>query len=131
MRSEARDGGVSSNRTLDASLDPAAILERIDAWREALTRQASGHPARTVAIALGAGYLVGGGLISRFTARVVGAGLRIGFRMAALPVVSQQIVALGRDLISRDGGPRDDERGELTDAVSAKLDPKAPAGSLS
>jgi hypothetical protein len=59
----------------------------------------------------------------------VGAGLRIGLRVAALPVVSQQIVALGRDLISRDRGPRDDERGDSTDAASAELDPKLAVGS--
>ncbi len=121
MRSEARDRSVSFNRARDATPGPAAVRKRVDAWREALTHQASGHPARTVAIALGAGYLVGGGLISRFTARIVGAGLRIGLRVAALPFVSQRIVTLGRDLI--DGAALESSRrgAKMSHEVSSEI----------
>jgi hypothetical protein len=75
----------------------ALIRERTDS----IYRQARKHPGRTVAIALGAGYLIGGGLASRLTARVIGAGLRLGLRMVSLPLVSQGIVTFGQGLWSR------------------------------
>jgi hypothetical protein len=75
----------------------ALIRDRTDS----IYRQAKKHPGRTVAIALGAGYLIGGGLASRLTARVIGAGLRLGLRMVSLPLVGQGIVTFGQGLWSR------------------------------
>jgi hypothetical protein len=49
------------------------------------------HPYGMVAGALGLGFVLGGGLFTRLTAGVVGAGLRIGL-MAALPLVKEEIV---------------------------------------
>jgi hypothetical protein len=66
-----------------------------------MSRQAKNHPGRTVALALGAGYLVGGGLASRLTARIIGAGMRIGLSMISLPVVSRGMMVLGRGRWSR------------------------------
>lgn len=50
------------------------------------------HPYGMVLAAVGVGYVLGGGLFSRFTARVV----RLGFRLAALPLVKEELIALAR-----------------------------------
>ncbi len=65
--------------------------QRIGAWSQTLGRQVHEHPGRSVALAVGAGYLLGGGLFSRLTGRVLGTGLRIGFRLL-VPFLAQSIV---------------------------------------
>jgi hypothetical protein len=49
------------------------------------------NPYGMVAGALGIGFVLGGGLFTRLTARIVGAGLRIGL-MAALPLLQEELV---------------------------------------
>jgi hypothetical protein len=44
-----------------------------------------------VAGAIGVGFVLGGGLFTRMTARIVGAGLRIGL-MAGLPVLKHEFL---------------------------------------
>lgn len=88
------------------------IREQIGMWSESLVRQTKEHPGRTVAIALGAGYLLGGGLFSRLTFRILGAGVRIGLRMGLVPLMTQSIVGLGTDLLMRTSSARDDEQGD-------------------
>src|SRR5262245_41150196 len=51
------------------------------------------HPYGTLAAALGIGYVLGGGLFSRLTARLIGTGLRLGMRLAALPLIKDELVA--------------------------------------
>jgi hypothetical protein len=46
------------------------------------------NPYGMVAGALGAGFVLGGGLFTRFSARILGAGLRVGL-MAALPILEK------------------------------------------
>jgi hypothetical protein len=43
------------------------------------------NPYGTVAAALGIGYLLGGGLFSPLTARILRVGLRIGYGVSTLP----------------------------------------------
>ena len=62
----------------------------------ALSLQLHHHPYRTLLAAAGFGYVLGGGLFTRFTFKM----LRIGARMGALPLVSRELagvaeVALG------------------------------------
>jgi hypothetical protein len=47
-------------------------------------------PYATVAGAVGMGFVLGGGLFTRLTARICGAGLRVGM-MAALPILQKEI----------------------------------------
>ena len=47
------------------------------------------HPIGMVCAALGVGYVLGGGLFSPFTARL----LKIGIRMAIIPLVKSQLSA--------------------------------------
>lgn len=65
--------------------------QRIGAWSHALGQQVQDHPGRSIALVVGAGYLLGGGLFSRLTARALGTGLRIGFRLL-VPFLAQSIV---------------------------------------
>lgn len=88
------------------------VRQRVDEWAEGLRREARQNPGRSVALALGAGYVLGGGLFSALTARLVATAVRIGLRVAVVPLVSDGIAALGEGLIGRRGGSErdDDER---------------------
>lgn len=88
------------------------VRHRFDDWAEVLRREARQNPGRSVALALGAGYVLGGGLFSALTARLVATAVRIGLRVAVVPLVSDGIAALGEGLIGRGGGGErdDDER---------------------
>ena len=72
--------------------------ERLDAWTEALVRETRRHPIRAVGVALGVGFVLGGGLFSRVTARLLGVGARIGLRMAVVPLMAQGLAALTEGL---------------------------------
>jgi hypothetical protein len=74
------------------------LRERVTDWRDTVAREASERPGRTLALAVAAGYLVGGGVFSRLTARLVGLGVRIGLRMAVIPVVTQGLATLGENM---------------------------------
>ena len=83
--------------------------ERLGAWTEVLARETRKHPIRSVAVALGVGFVLGGGLFSRVTARLVAVGARIGLRMAVVPLMAQGLAALTDGLRpppTEVGGPR-------------------------
>ena len=90
--------------TADGSSLPA-LRQRIDRWRETLSEQINEHPYRTVAIALGTGYLLAGGLFTRLTVRLVRLGMRIGLRVGGPRLVTQSIVALREVSPSRADAP--------------------------
>lgn len=52
------------------------------------------RPFGTVAAALGVGYLLGGGLFSSLTRRMLGVGLRVGLSFALLPIIQDQLLGL-------------------------------------
>ena len=62
------------------------------------------HPYGTVAAAVGIGYVLGGGLFSPLTARILGLGLRIGLRLAAIPVLRDEIFGFAEALGDRRAG---------------------------
>ena len=62
------------------------------------------HPYGTVAAALGIGYVLGGGLFSPLTARIIGLGLRIGLRVAAIPVLRDELFGFVEALGDREAG---------------------------
>jgi len=66
------------------------------ALADTLLRQTREHPVRSVAMAVGVGYVLGGGLFSRLTARIVGTGIRFGLRTALLPFVTEGLLVLGQ-----------------------------------
>jgi len=67
------------------------------AWRDTAARQIQEHPIRSLAAALGIGFVLGGGLSSRFTASIVATGLR----MAVVPLIVESLVALGDGFLSQ------------------------------
>jgi hypothetical protein len=64
----------------------------------------SRHPIGTVAAALGIGYVLGGGLFTRFTARLLGFGVRVGLRLAVLPMIKDEIVGLASAIATPSDG---------------------------
>ena len=62
------------------------------------------NPYGMVAAALGAGYVLGGGLFSPLTARIVGLGLRLGIRMAAIPFLRDEIESIIDTMGADDAG---------------------------
>jgi hypothetical protein len=78
---------------------PPERRSQVGVWSDSLSRQTKEHPVRSVAFALGAGYVLGGGLFSPLTARIVGAAVRIGLRLAFVPLVTQSIVSLGETVL--------------------------------
>jgi hypothetical protein len=60
------------------------------------------NPYAMIAAAAGSGYVIGGGVFSPVTARLVGLGLRLGLRLAAIPVIQHEL--LGFAEVASTGG---------------------------
>lgn len=56
------------------------------------------NPYGAIAAALGIGYVLGGGLFTPLTTRVVGLGLKLGLRVIVLPILAEQLVGLVHDV---------------------------------
>ena len=69
------------------------------------------HPYLMVAATAGLGYVLGGGLFTRTTARLLG----LAGRVAALPMVRSEIVSLAEAMLS---GATEDEGGQRPSAAS-------------
>jgi hypothetical protein len=82
--------------------------KQVGSWVDRLAQQTREHPGRSVAMAVGVGYVLGGGLFSRLTARVLGMGVRIGLRTALLPFVTEGLVALGQRHTKSEGDVNDE-----------------------
>jgi len=63
----------------------AELYESLD-----VARQLEEHPYRTLALAAGVGYVLGGGLFTPLTASIV----RLGMRAAVLPMVQHAITGI-------------------------------------
>jgi hypothetical protein len=92
--------------------------KQIAVWKSSLAWQAKHHPVRTVAIALGAGYLLGGGLFSRLTGRIIATGVRVGLRLALVPFVTQSLTTLGEGLFASGDDGDDDSNDDSAGAGS-------------
>jgi hypothetical protein len=88
-------------RTRDAFSDVKGTLD--------IDGRVDRHPYGTLAAAVGIGYVLGGGLFSPLTARILGFGLRIGVRLAALPFIKDELMGAldglgGESAGSEEGG---------------------------
>lgn len=107
----ASEGGQKSNLDLSVVAQRTAdFRERVGDWRDTLRRETEEHPARTTAIAIGAGYLLGGGLFSPLTGRLAAIATKMVFRLALVPFISHGLVALGETLVT--GGSRQEDEDE-------------------
>jgi len=68
------------------------------------------NPYGMVAAALGVGYVLGGGLFSPLTARLVGFGMRMGLRLAAIPFLENELRGLTESVMN--GAAESDESSE-------------------
>jgi hypothetical protein len=70
----------------------------------------SEHPLATLGGALAAGYILGGGLLTPLTRRLLRTGVRLGFQLALLPQLEKDVaglaVTLGETLRAASDVPR-------------------------
>ena len=62
------------------------------------------HPYGTVAAAIGIGYVLGGGMFTSLTGRIVRLGLGIGMRLAVLPLLKREVAELLETIEEDDEG---------------------------
>ena len=58
------------------------------------------HPYGAVAAAVGVGYVLGGGVFTGLTARIVRLGLRIGARGAVLPLLERELSRMAEAFVA-------------------------------
>jgi len=68
----------------EAALDVSALVDA--------------HPVGTLATALGVGYVLGGGLFTSLTSRLLRWGLRLGVQLALLPALERELAGLASNL---------------------------------
>jgi hypothetical protein len=76
-------------------------------WGASLARETRERPVRTVALTVGTGFVLGGGLFSPIAVRLLGAGVRLGVRFALLPLVAEGLAALAGRALAQAGAPLD------------------------
>jgi hypothetical protein len=81
-----------------SSIQSLASRESVDELRDMLDlpRRMSQSPYGMIGVALGVGYLLGGGLFSSTTRRVLHVGLRFGVQVAAISLLKEQFGLLTR-----------------------------------
>ena len=62
------------------------------------------NPYGTVAAAIGIGYVLGGGLFTPLTGRIVRMGLAVGMRLAVLPMLKREVAELMETIEEDDEG---------------------------
>jgi ElaB/YqjD/DUF883 family membrane-anchored ribosome-binding protein len=88
-------------RMMDAVTDARQSVETmVDDAREMVDE----HPWKALGIAVGAGYVIGGGLLTPLTGRLLYGVLRIGLRLAALPLVRDELMSFVESATDRGRG---------------------------
>jgi hypothetical protein len=82
-RSEHGGRGASASLSAQA-LVPEDLTRRLFA-------EIRRRPARSLALALGAGYIAGGGIGTILTARLLAMGARLAMRMAVVPLLADGV----------------------------------------
>jgi hypothetical protein len=65
-----------------AQPEPSVLYQRIQ-------EQIEEHPYRTLAVAAGLGFMLGGGVLGRVTGKLVATGLRLGLAAVVTPMATQ------------------------------------------
>lgn len=82
-----------------------ALVRTNKTWQDVrsyVTRELEENPLRTALLTVGAGYVLGGGLFSALTGRLVGTSARLALRAVSLPVILRGGMELGSQLFSAD-----------------------------
>ncbi len=96
----------SAHKAWDRTRGAVSELKRAAAIEERVNR----NPYGAVAAALGIGYVLGGGIFTPLTSRIVALGLRIGIRLAVLPMLKDEISVLA-DALGGEGEAGKGRRG--------------------
>jgi hypothetical protein len=89
MPSRARTSATAANA--DGTPGAPEMAAQIAHWRDDLLEQIKARPARSLLIAIGAGYVAGGGIGTILTARLLGLGARMAVRLAVIPIFADGI----------------------------------------
>jgi len=82
------------------------LKERLD-----IEGRVARNPYGMMAAALGVGYVLGGGLFSPLTARLVGFGMRMGLRLAAIPFLENELRELTESVVNGAGESSEEGQG--------------------
>jgi hypothetical protein len=102
-RHGSRRGGESPRLMSAVEEARRSIETTVEDVRERVQEQ----PVKTLALALGAGFVVGGGLFTPLTGRLFYTGLRMALRLAALPLVREELMALVETISDRGRGEQE------------------------
>jgi hypothetical protein len=75
---------VNKQSRQDESSEPSRLYRQM---REQLEE----HPYRTLAVAAGLGFVLGGGMLGRVTGQLVATGLRLGIAAMVAPMATQLV----------------------------------------
>jgi hypothetical protein len=121
---ESSESGTANGQRMDASSGALTVGQRMDrvndSTKEAWSRtretfddlkdrldidgRVKRNPYGMVAAALGVGYVLGGGFFSPLTGRIVGLGLKMGLRLAALPFIEGELRGFAESIVDGAGG---------------------------
>jgi len=109
--SKDRPGGKRKSTPSKQRADAPRLAESLSDARQSIETMVSDgrqmvdeHPWRAVGVALGAGYVLGGGLLTPLTGRLLYGVLRIGLRLAALPLIRDELMSLVESATDRGRG---------------------------
>ena len=115
-REEQEDSQAAGRRRRNGrrSTEPARLLSAVEEAKASIgaavddvRERVQEQPVKTLALAVGAGYVVGGGLFTPLTGRLFYTGLRIALRLAALPLVREELMALVESFSDRGRGEQE------------------------
>ena len=110
MQEAQKDGQRPATDARDRTTEGSSVSPLAE-----LARQVDRHPYGTVAAALGIGYALGGGIFTPLTSRLLRLGVRMGIRIALLPVLKAELSELAAAFVDGTGGLGDEnEQGEET-----------------
>ena len=73
-------------------------MEAFGSALESATRQTAERPLRTLSLAVGAGYALGGGVFSRLTVRLVGMATRLALRASSASLIAWAVISVVKSM---------------------------------
>jgi hypothetical protein len=91
---EKLEPGGERRRSQARAAEKRATSLDLDEVKTDLAAIVDAHPVGALAAALGVGYVLGGGVFTRLTSRIVRLGLRLGIQLAVVPILEQQAATI-------------------------------------